>query len=118
MGALAGHSKALLYSTSASFSWPISLRQFAKLLTERQCGRMLGTESALLGLQSSPVEHFCIFQLAHLALRQFAKLLTEPNVEGCSAPRVRSLGLQSSPVEHFCIFQLAASLEAPCQIVD
>ena len=30
-----------------------------------QCGRMLGTEGALLGLQSSPVERFCIFQLAH-----------------------------------------------------
>ena len=49
-------SKTLLQSGSASFGRPMALRHSAKLLTESNGVRMLRTESALLGFQSSPVE--------------------------------------------------------------
>ena len=48
------------YKTKVS----LHLEANCQIVDGGQCGRMLRTEGALTGLQSSPVERFCIFQLA------------------------------------------------------
>ena len=46
----------------------VSLRKANFQIVDReQCVGMLRAEGSLLGLQSSPVECFCIFQLAHVS---------------------------------------------------